>query len=143
VRLWSTDAAFEIVATPDGEIARRRDGKSFRDARFRMAPRYSALPKDYAPFSPYGDGGVLFHTGRFFACGDAACPDDARFAMHIAGPGHILIEGNRPIYNAEWTDQGDGRNVYLGETQPLSTSDFFAFFDTSLPGAIRESLTPP
>jgi hypothetical protein len=140
VRLWRTDSTFEIVAMADGEIARRRDGKPFREARFRMSPRYNALPKDYAPFSPYGDGGVLFHTGRLFACGDAKCPDDARFAMHVAAPGHILIDGNRPIYTADWTDQGDGRNVYLGETQPLSTSDFIAVFDTALPGAIHESL---
>ena len=33
-----------------------------------MSPTYSRLPKDYAPFSPFGDGGMLFHTGRLFAC---------------------------------------------------------------------------
>jgi len=139
-RLWRADPAFEIVSTPQGEIARRRDGAAFKDARFSMAPAYNELPKDYAPFSPFGDGGALFHTGRLFACA-TACADDARFAMQLNAPGHILLDGNRLIFSASWTDENDGRNVYVGETQPLTTPDFIAVFDRSLPDAIRESLS--
>jgi hypothetical protein len=138
-RLWRTDPAFEIVATPQGEIARRRDGAAFREVRFYMAPVYNVLPKDYAPFSPFGDGGLLFHTGRFFAC-PTECPDDARFAFHLTAPGHILINGNRTMFVADWTDQADGQNIYLGEAQPLTTPEFVAVFDRSLPDPIRESL---
>ncbi len=138
-KLWRADPAFEIVSTSDGEVARRQDGAAFKDVRFLVTPAYHVLPKDYAPFSPFGDGGALFHTGRFFACA-ARCPDDARFSMHITAPGHILIDGARPVFSADWTDEGDGRNVYVGETQPLTTPDFIAVFDKALPGAIRDSL---
>jgi hypothetical protein len=139
-RMWRTDSAFEIVSTPQGEIARRRDGAAFSEARFRMAPVYHVLPKDYAPFSPFGDGGMLFHTGRLFACA-MECPDDARFAFHLTAPGRILLNGNRTIYLADWTDEEDGRNVYLGEALPLTTPDLVAVFDRSLPDQIRDSLS--
>ena len=69
-RTWLPDQGFEIVTTDRGEVARRKDGAQFRTVRFRMSPTYSYLPKEYAPFSPFGDGGMLFHTGRFFACPD-------------------------------------------------------------------------
>jgi hypothetical protein len=138
-KTWRTDPAFEIVATAQGEIAKRRDGANFREARFYMAPVYRELPQDFAPFTPFGDGGLLFHTGRFFAC-TAACPDDARFAFHLSAPGHILLDGNRTVYLVDWTDEGEGQNVYLGEAQPLTTPDFVAIFDRSLPDPIRDSL---
>jgi hypothetical protein len=38
VKTWRPDPEFEIVRTPDGEIARRRDGRAFRSVSFRMAP---------------------------------------------------------------------------------------------------------
>ena len=69
-RTWLPDQGFEIITTDRGEVARRKDGAQFRTVRFRMSPTYSVLPKEYAPFSPFGDGGMLFHTGRFFACQD-------------------------------------------------------------------------
>src|SRR5687768_16852355 len=64
VRGWRPEAGFELVSDPDGEALRRVDGAAFSAATVAMDPVYRELPKSYAPFSPYGDGGMLFHTGR-------------------------------------------------------------------------------
>jgi hypothetical protein len=112
---WLADELFEIDVTDHGEVVRRKDGAEFTTLRIRMSAEYRALPNDYAPFSPFGDGGMLFHTGRFFACA-AVCSKDATWTMSLwADPQDtIVLNGMRESYYAHWTDSGDGRMVYVG-----------------------------
>lgn len=140
-RTWLPDQGFEIVATDRGEIARRKDGARFSTVRFRMSPVYSVLPKDYAPFSPFGDGGMLFHTGRFFACPDR-CPDDASWSMSLwaAPEDQIILDGQALKAQAQWMDRDDGRSVYVGNNVPQQTDDFIAVLDSALPERIRSQL---
>ncbi|MBB6095933.1 hypothetical protein HNQ60_004824 [Povalibacter uvarum] len=141
VRTWLPDQGFEIVTTDRGEVARRKDGAHFSTVRFRMSPTYSVLPKNYAPFSPFGDGGMLFHTGRFFACQDS-CPDDASWSMSLwaATEDQIILNGKAMKAQAHWVDGGDGRSVYVGNNVPQQTDDFIAVIDTALPERIRAQL---
>lgn len=138
---WITDREFEIITTEHGEIARRRDGGTFTEVSFTVTPAYATLPKDYAPFSPFGDGSTLFHTGRFFACTDV-CPDDPKWSMRvtIADRRHILLNGERQARQAAWVDSGSGRNIYIGETQPVETQDVITVLDRSLPSSIHKQL---
>jgi hypothetical protein len=140
-RTWLPDQGFEIVTTDRGEVARRKDGAQFRTVRFRMSPTYSYLPKEYAPFSPFGDGGMLFHTGRFFACPDR-CPDDASWSMYLwaAAEDQIILDGKVVKAQAQWIDRDDGRSVYIGKNVPQQTDDFIAVLDTALPERIRGQL---
>jgi len=140
-RTWLPDQGFEIVNTDHGEVARRKDGALFRTVRFRMSPTYSYLQKDYAPFSPFGDGGMLFHTGRLFACQDR-CPDDASWSMYLwaATEDQIILDGKTLKAEAHWVDKQDGRAVYVGNTVPQQTEDFIAVLDTTLPERIRGQL---
>lgn len=140
-RTWLPDQGFEIVTTDRGEVARRKDGAHFRTVRFRMSPTYSALPKEYAPFSPFGDGGMLFHTGRFFACQDR-CPDDASWSMYLsaATEDQIVLDGKALKTQAHWVDRDDGRSVYVGKNVPQQTDDFIAVLDAALPERIRGQL---
>src|SRR4051812_36138617 len=46
------DSAFVIALENGEEVVRRSDGAAFDHAAFRMAPQYTVLEKDYAPFSP-------------------------------------------------------------------------------------------
>lgn len=138
---WTAPADFEIVQTPSGEAVRRRDGAAFRAVTVTTPAAYRVLPNDYAPFSPFGDGGMLFHTGRFFVCAEA-CPENAVWPMRLSAPGGraILLDGRRLIGKAAWTDNGEGRSVYVGEAKPISSPELLAVIDTALPADIREPL---
>src|SRR5262245_20557835 len=140
-RTWLPDQGFEIVTTDLGEVARRKDGSRFRTVRFRMSPMYSVLPKEYAPFSPFGDGGMLFHTGRFFACQDV-CPADASWSMYLwaTTEDQIILDGIMVTADAHWIDRDDGRSVYVGKTVPQQTDDFIAVLDAALPERVRGQL---
>lgn len=140
-RTWLPDQGFEIVTTDRGEVARRKDGAQFRTVRFRMSPTYSHLPKEYAPFSPFGDGGMLFHTGRFFACQDR-CPEDASWSMNLRATteDRIVLDGKVVRAKAHWTDREDGRSIYVGKSVPLQLRDLIAVLDTALPERVRGQL---
>lgn len=138
---WTAPDGFEIVRIDGVEIARRVDGEAFSSVAFGVPPRYRELPKDYAPFMPYGDGGRLFYTGRLFACA-GECPDDATWAMRLVAPDGqgVLLDGRRLTGEASWTDSGQGRNVYVGEAEPVVSGDVAAVIDAALPTRIRDQL---
>jgi hypothetical protein len=57
---------FRVFFINNEEFIGRKDGKLFTQVKLYLTPRYKHLPKDYAPFSPFSDGGMLIHSGRFF-----------------------------------------------------------------------------
>ncbi|WP_442679600.1 hypothetical protein ACSBM8_19270 [Sphingomonas sp. ASY06-1R] len=138
---WSATPDFEIVRGQEDEVVRRRDGRPFTAVALAMPPRWQDLPRDYAPFSPFGDGGILVHSGRFFACA-GPCAAASRWRMTIVAPPGlpILLDGRRFTGSATWVDGNDGRNIYLGRTQPVETPDMVAVLDGALPPAIRTRL---
>lgn len=140
-RTWLPDQGFEIVKTASGDVARRKDGAAFRTVRFRMSPTYSSLPMDYAPFSPFGDGGMLFHTGRLFACA-GSCVDDESWSMDLRADDEdrIVLDGKTLQARARWTDRDEGRVVYVGMGLPQQTDDFAAVIDAALPDDVRGRL---
>lgn len=139
-RHWVPAPGFEIVRSEGAERLRRTDGAPFREATVAVPPLYRDLPMDYAPFSPFGDGGRLVFTGRFFAC-PGVCADDETWQLTLDAPGRsILVDGQLHRSRALWTDGDSGRNVYVGETAPVETPDFLAVIDTALPASIREQL---
>jgi hypothetical protein len=137
---WIGGPGYEIVQIDGVERIRRVDGRPFSEAVVAVPPLYRSLPKDYAPFSPFGDGGVLAYTGRLFACPDQ-CPDNATWQMLLDAPGRtILADGKRFRDKARWTDSADGQNVYVGQSAPSETPDFLAVIDAALPETIRTQL---
>lgn len=137
---WATPDGFEIVLEGGSERVRRADGRPFSEVTFGVPPRYRELPKDYAPFMPFGDGGLSFYTGRMFACG-GECPDDAGWTMSIAAAERsILVDGERHDARATWRDSGQGRNVYVGQAEPVVTGDVVALIDSALPQQMRSQL---
>ena len=137
---WVATPEFEIAADARGELVRRRDGATFTAVRLQVPPLYRELPKDYAPFSRFGDGGVLFHSGRFFACADG-CPARPRWRMSVrAGGRAVLVDGRRSSGTASWRDDGQGRSVYVGDAQPVETPDVLAVIDRTLPPSVAAQL---
>lgn len=142
VRAWKpADPAFEIVRVEDVEQVRRRDRRPFRAVALTLAPVYVDLPKDYAPFSAFTDGGLLFHSGRFFACADR-CADKPRFDMRFIGRSkdHVLAAGRSSLRRAAWSDGEDGTSVYIGAGRPIETAHVLAVIDPGLPAPVRDPL---
>lgn len=138
---WIATDEFEIVSLESSEIARRKDRAAFANVSFAVEPKYIPKEKDYAPFSPFGDGGMLFHSGRFFACAEA-CADKPEWSMRllVSAPDRIILNGQQLNGSASWMDQDDGRNIYVGTGEPVETQDFIAVIDQALPGQIRNQL---
>ena len=138
---WSpVDPAFKLALEDGEEVVRRADGASFRQAAFRMAPQYIELEKDYAPFSPFGDGGLLIYTGRFHACADK-CTGEETFHLTLQPPAgaHAIVKGT-VVESVDFEDRDDGTNVYVGRAEPVSTPDVVAMIDPTLPEDVRTRL---
>jgi len=143
----AVDDGIEIVMLDGEEVVRRRDGAAFEQVGFDIAPLYRSLEKDYAPFSPFGDGGLLIHSGRFHACA-GSCEDavDPVWQFSITLPdGAHLIHGGKVIASREpgsiaFDDSGSGTNLYVGRTEPVQTDDVVAVIDAQFPAAARTQL---
>lgn len=142
--MWTPDDEdFAIVLEEGEEVVRRRDGETFDHAAFRMAPRYVPLDKDYAPFSPFGDGGLLIHTGRFFACAPR-CEEDGEspvWPFTVEAPGtRVLYAGRVHEDRAEFAERDSGTNIYVGAAEPVENSHVLAVIDAKFPALVRAML---
>lgn len=134
------DPALAIARDDGEEVVRRTDGAAFDRAAFRMAPRYATLEKDYAPFSPFGDGGLLIHTGRFHACAER-CTGGETFQLALQPPAgaHAIVHG-QVVPFVRFEDGGDGTNLYAGRALPVTTPDVVAVIDQTFPADSRARL---
>ena len=134
---------FEIVFVKGKEYLNRKDGATFEHVELILTPTYKNLSKDYAPFSPYSDGGALIHTGRLFACIDKCADDvnDWRLSMNIPQGEHLIVNGEVFTKSANWIDRDDGMNVYVGRQKPIETDNVIAVIDSGLPARIQSSLS--
>lgn len=140
VRQWRPEPGFAVVRQGGEERVRRQDGRAFRAVRLQVPPAYVELPADYAPFSPFGDGGLLAYSGRFLACA-GPCVEGARWKVDLSAPGRtVLVDGVRTQGRARWRDGGQGRNVYVGSTAPVETPELVTVIDRALPPVIRTQL---
>ena len=133
---------FSVVISNGEEFIVRKDQREFTHVELLLTPTYTVLPKDYAPFSPYSDGGMLIHTGRFFAC-ENLCNDDLNqwnLELRVPEGEHILLDGVLHQSRAVWNDSNSGRNVYVGKQAPKESNGFLALIDPGLPTKIKDSL---
>lgn len=142
-RRWRVEEGFEIAHEDGADFLRRTDRAAFREASLLVPARYVPLPKDYAPFSPFSDGGVLIYSGQFHACaGESECPDDCRWQIEVLpSPGaHVVVQGEVHASAVTFSDFGDGTNIYVGRTIPLDSSHFIAVIDSGLPAEVKDVL---
>ena len=138
---WTpVDAALTIKLEGDEEVVRRSDRKPFDRASFRMAPRYVTLDKDYAPFAPFGDGGLLLHTGRFHVCAEA-CAGGETYRLSLQPPhGMHAIAHGQVVSKVQFQDGNDGTYLYVGRAVPVTTKDVVAVIDPTYPADTRARL---
>lgn len=134
--------SFEVIYEDEQEYIRHRNGIAFKQVSLQLTPTYKHLTKDYAPFSPYSDGGILIYSGRLFACAEMCEGDENNWPLKFKVPAdeHIVADGK--IYNgyAEFIDSNDGQNVYIGQQTPLETASFITVIDSNLPNSLQETL---
>ncbi len=124
------------------EVVRSQSGKPLTAVTFLLTPTYKHLGKDYAPFSPFSDGGNAIHTGRLFACANTCSEEDNEWHLTLTVPSdeHIVLNGKVAQKSVSWIDNNDGRNVYVGKQQPIITENVVALIDAGLPESIKVSL---
>ncbi len=129
---------FEFAEVNGKDVIYRTDRSEFSSVEVVVPTTYSPLPKDYAPFSPFTDGGLLIHSGRFQACPSnlGTVKDcDGPWSMRIQAPptAHILLHGERYEDQAGWSDSGDGTKIYVGWGKLESDTGFVGIVDPALP----------
>ena len=135
---------FEIAHENGNDVIRRTDREAFSSVTAIVPATYIPLPKDYAPFSPFSDDGLLIHSGRFQACpltANRSTDDcDGPWSMQINAPpdAHILLNGEKHDLSARWLDSDSGTKVYVGSAIPRSNSNFVGIVDPVLPAAISD-----
>lgn len=143
VKRWSSqDKNLELVYQDGNEFIQTKDGSTFNRAVFELTPVYTPLPKDYAPFSPYSDGGILVHSGRFFACVDACQDETNGWSVTVVIPkaDHMVVSGKIYRERHQWIDKDNGQNVYVGQQKPLETEHFLSIVDSALPQVMKDKL---
>lgn len=136
-------AAFEIFSHEGHEAVRRVDGKTFTAVEFSLTPTYTVLPKDYAPFSPFTDGGMLIHSGRFFVCAEQcdASLNQWQIRVQAGKDEHIIVDGAIHTATASWTDTDSGKSIYIGSRKPVTDDNFVSVIDAGLPTALQQLMT--
>ncbi len=144
VNRWKPMGSFEIVIENKKEVIRQTDLKPFRKVSFELTPTYTPLPKEYAPFSPFSDGGILFHTGRFFVC-STLCKNilDKKWSVTVFAPKDDYIIANGAVFKdkATFIEQDDGQKIYVGSNTPKEEEHVISVVDKQLPIQLRNALT--
>lgn len=146
VERWQpiSDGFMVAVDTATGhEFISRRDGQPFSEVNIRLTPTYTPLLKDYAPFSPFTDGGMAWFSGRFKVC-PLTCDDAMRltyeFNMQAEPLDYIRLPGQNARQTASWQESpDDGLMVYVGPQAP-SVNGLETIIDPVLPPALQSSL---
>lgn len=136
-----TDGA--IIEYQNGnEYVKKEDDGLFDQLSFTLSTGYIHLPKDYMPFMPYTDGGMVVYTGRFFVCANQCDGSQQKWAFHLSVPEQdkILIKGKLHTKQVEWVDQDSGQKVYVGNQRLRDSDQFFSIIDPGLPPSLRTQL---
>lgn len=138
---WRTPNGFRWEAQGKDEWIARIDGRPFDRIAFTIPIRYSAIPKGFAPFSPFSEGSALIYSGQFHACDRAPCDEAAPLPVSVTAKGQIVgVGGNRRQGRATFVSQDDGTNIFVGTLAPVRAEGFVAIIDPGLPPLLRAHL---
>ncbi|WP_444924609.1 hypothetical protein ACJJH9_05715 [Microbulbifer sp. DLAB2-AF] len=138
-----TSNGYQFEFVDEVESLVREDGSAFTEATFHLTPTYTALPKEYAPFSPFSDGSYLLHTGRFFACADSCEPSLKKWYLTIVAPesDNIILHGRIYQGSIEWAAFDEGSKVYIGHGEPIQSDHFVSVIDELLPEKLQHQMS--
>ncbi|MBL4571870.1 MAG: hypothetical protein JKY86_02205 [Gammaproteobacteria bacterium] len=133
---------FYFFSEDNIEYISRKDLSAFNHVEIEVPANYTYLPADYAPFQPFSDGGMLFHSGRFFACSEQCSDSDDvwRVTAFPSAGSSIIFNGEKYNSSISWEDKADGMNVYHGNSLVIETAHFIAVIDSGMPPPLKTSL---
>lgn len=139
---WVVEPADPALGIIQGERLERIDGAAFDSVGFTVDQRYRALPKNYAPFSPFSDGGVLIYSGFLHSCVAFPCSGAGPATVRIAAADRqVRVGGRATSAVASFISSDEGTNIYIGNRAPLSVGGFAdAILDPALPDAVGRGL---
>jgi len=136
------DDNFVVTVLDNKEIIWKSDSTKFTKVSLYLTPTYIALPKDYAPFSPFSDGSMLIHSGRFFACPNTCTGYQNSWEITLISNNTdlIIVDGKSFKGKSSWVDKDEGQKVYVGSAVPIENEDIFALIDNELPSILFKAL---
>ncbi|RUO62135.1 hypothetical protein [Pseudidiomarina insulisalsae] len=141
-----TDFYIGVDSETNEEYIARIDGLAFNSVAFQLEPTYVTLRKDYAPFSPFSDGGMSWFTGRFKVC-PQSCASALRFSydfsMEAPLSDFVRLPEQSERGQLEWQESAsDGHVVYVGPQAPGPTAEhgFETIIDPILPTSLKQRL---
>jgi hypothetical protein len=143
IERWRPVSDEFVISYIEGEeYILRKDGKGFSQVQLTLTPTYKNLSKDYGPFSPFSDGGMLIYSGRLFACMDSCSEEINSWNISLTVPDdeHIIVNDTVHSSFAKWQDNDSGKNIYVGKQKPIVTDSVIAVIDSGLPRRIKVSL---
>lgn len=133
--------SYRWVQDGTSERIERSDGGTFSVVQFILPMRYRALPKSYAPFSPFSDGSALIHSGQFHACLSAPCEGTDALPIDIKATGKTIgVEARRVADRTRFISRDEGTSIFVGRLMPEEADGFIAVIDPGLPPAARDHL---
>ncbi|MCF6439736.1 hypothetical protein L1077_09865 [Pseudoalteromonas luteoviolacea] len=144
VKRWKPDNPHYVINFDkhnSQESITRKDGRPFTEVKIKLTPTYTPLPKEYAPFSPFSDGGMLLHSGRFFACASTCADNTNAWPIAIKAPfNHIIVDGKVYKNNVQWIGKDSGQKVYVGHEAPIEDAHFVSLIDGRLPPTLKKHI---
>ncbi|MEK7265213.1 MAG: hypothetical protein AAB227_03845 [Pseudomonadota bacterium] len=126
--------AHDFLTPADGE-------KSFREASFLVSPQPIDLRKDYEPFIPMGDGGVLFYTGHFIPLKPDGERMNARLTVIAAKGEKVSTFGDAGAKIENWeSPYKHPAFIYVGPSEPVQTEAMLTVSDATAPEWIRQEI---
>ena len=134
-KTWVGADGFELVATPTGEVAQRRDGAKFDRGVFDGTAALFLSARRLRSVLSLSEMAACFFTARGCSRAQIVCSEGAAWSLKLDAPGwnYILVDGRRARRSATWIDKGEGQSVYVGSTPEVETRDLIAVIDGALP----------
>ena len=138
-RRWAVETeGFALRRGAREDVIVRTDGARFDRVVLAARPDIIRLPKEYAPVSPYGEGGALVYTGHFWPVGGDGARINATFSFTPAPGGAATVLGEHAPALADWRSPlAHPAFVYLGPLAPQKTAHMSALVDPAAPAWVR------
>lgn len=123
-------------------IAPIGDRRRFKTVEILVEPATIDTYKNYDPFTPMGDGGVLFYTGHFMPFTKSGDRMQARLTIVAAAGAQVSAFGESGARIENWeSPYQHPAFIYVGTTTPLESDALLTITDQTAPAWISDEVS--